>query len=202
MGVFNPVKIVVISPESEDPREHAVLAELFAAGLTDYHLRKPAWSRDAVAVWLRALPGEFHGRVVLHSHHDLAAEFAVGGVHNAPAGAPAASVRGHAVHCLNELRGLLDARARLLLSPVFPSFSKPGYGPAFDHADLRDILAQSRRAEVIALGGIDSSRIAACRELGFDGVAVLGAVWQSADPFAAFTELAAALRLSPLASRL
>lgn len=189
----SPMKIIVISPESEDSREHAVLADLFAAGLTDYHLRKPAWSRDAVAAWLRVLPGEFHGRVVLHSHHDLAAEFAVGGVHNAPAGAPSALVRSHAVHCLNELRGLLDARARLVLSPVFPSFSKPGYGPAFDHADLRDILAQPRRAEVIALGGIDASRIAACRELGFDGVAVLGAVWQAADPVAAFRQLQTAL---------
>lgn len=196
------MKIVVISPESEDPREHAVLAELFAAGLTDYHLRKPSWSRDAVAAWLRALPAEFHGRVVLHSHHDLAAEFAVGGVHNAPAGSPSAPVRGHAVHCLSELRGLLDARARLLLSPVFPSFSKPGYGPSFDHADLRDILAQRRRAEVIALGGIDASRIATCRELGFDGVAVLGAVWHASDPVAVFQELVSALGLSPLASRL
>jgi thiamine-phosphate pyrophosphorylase len=187
------MKLIVISPEAEDAREHALLAQLFAAGLTSYHLRKPTWTRDQLAAWLRALPVGFHVRIVLHSHHDLAAEFAVGGVHNAPTATPFAPLRSQAVHSLVELGGLLDARARLLFSPVFPSLSKPGYGPAFDRDELRTLLALPRRAEVIALGGIDASRIQACRELGFDGVAVLGAIWQSSDPLCAFTELQNAL---------
>jgi thiamine-phosphate pyrophosphorylase len=51
------------------------------------------------------------------------------------------------------------------------------------------ILALPRRAEVIALGGIDAARLPVCRALGFDGVAVLGSVWQAADPLKAFSEL-------------
>lgn len=192
-NVQSPVKLIVISPENEDSREQSVLAQLFGAGLTSYHLRKPTWSRDQLAAWLRSLPAEFHSRIVLHSHHELAAEFAVGGVHNAPTATPFAPLRSHAVHSLVELGGLLDARARLVFSPVFPSFSKPGYGPAFDRDELSMLLALPRRAEVIALGGIDASRIQACRELGFDGVAVLGAVWQAADPVRAFAELQNAL---------
>jgi thiamine-phosphate pyrophosphorylase len=187
------MKLIVISPESEDSREQSVLAQLFAAGLTNYHLRKPTWTRDQLAAWLRALPSEFHSHIVLHSHHDLASEFQVGGVHNAPTATPFAPLRSHAVHSLIELRGLLDARARLLFSPVFASISKPGYGPSFDHEELRTALALPRRAEVIALGGIDASRIPACGDLGFDGVAVLGAIWQAADPVRAFAELQNAL---------
>lgn len=189
------MKLIVISPEAEDVHEHAVLAQLFAAGLTSYHLRKPTWTRDQLAAWLRELPVDFHASIVLHSHHDLAAEFQIGGVHNAPAATPFASLRSHAVHSLAELGGLLDASARLLFSPVFPSFSKPGYGPSPDlsFGELRSILALPRRAEVIALGGINASRIQACRELGFDGVAVLGAVWQAVDPVCAFAELQNAL---------
>lgn len=187
------MKLIVISPENEDSREQSVIAQLFAAGLTSYHLRKPTWSRDQLAAWLRSLPAEFHSCIVLHSHHDLAAEFQVGGVHNAPTATPFAPLRSHAVHSLVELGGLLDARARLIFSPVFPSFSKPGYGPVFDRDELRTLLTLPRRAEVIALGGIDASRIQACRELGFDGVAILGAVWQAADRVRAFTELQNAL---------
>lgn len=187
------MKLIVISPEAEDAREHAVLAQLFADGLTTYHLRKPTWSRDQLAVWLRSLRAEFHPRIVLHSHHDLAGEFQVGGVHNAPTATPFAPLRSHAVHSLVELRGLLDARARLLFSPVFASISKPGYGPVFDHEELRSVLALPRRAEVIALGGIDALRIPSCGALGFDGVAVLGALWQSSDPLRAFNELQNAL---------
>ena len=187
------MKLIVISPEAEDSREHATLAELFAAGLTSYHLRKPTWSREQLADWLRVLPSEFHSRIVLHSHHDLAAQFNIGGLHNAQAVSPSAPLRSQAVHSLVELRGLLEVRARLVFSPVFPSFSKPGYGPAFDRDELCMLLALPRRAEVIALGGIDATRIQACRELGFDGVAVLGAVWQSPDPVRAFAELQTAL---------
>jgi thiamine-phosphate pyrophosphorylase len=187
------MKLIVISPESEDAREQAVLAQLFTAGLTSYHLRKPTWTRDQLAAWLRALPAEFQPRIVLHSHHDLAAEFTVGGVHNAPTATRFAPLRSHAVHSLIELRGLLDARARLLFSPVFASISKPGYSPTFDHEELRSALALPRRAEVIALGGITASRIPACGDLGFDGVALLGAIWQAADPVRAFAELQNAL---------
>ena len=47
--------LIVISPEAEDPHEHAELAKLFAAGLTSYHLRKPTWTRAQLAAWLNAL---------------------------------------------------------------------------------------------------------------------------------------------------
>jgi thiamine-phosphate pyrophosphorylase len=187
------MKLIVISPESEESREQSVLALLFAAGLTSYHLRKPTWTRDQLAAWLRVLPSEFHSRIVLHSHHDLTTEFQVGGVHNGPTATPFAPLRSHAIHSIVELRGLLDARARLLFSPVFASISKPGYGPTFDHEELRSALALPRRAEVIALGGINASRIPTCGDLGFDGVAVLGAIWQAADPVRAFTEVQNAL---------
>ena len=193
-----PMKLIVISPEAEDAREHTVLAQLFAAGLTSYHLRKPAWSRAQLADWLRTLPAEFHPRIVLHTHHDLAGEFTLGGLHGRDDAQPKSnpigySLRSRAVHDLPALRASLNDYDRLLVSPIFPSFSKPGYGSSstLPGSDLRAVLALPRRAEVIALGGIDASRIPACRELGFDGVAVLGAVWQASDPVAAFSMIRA-----------
>ena len=195
-----PMKLIVISPEAEDPREQSVLVKLFAAGLTSYHLRKPGWSRDDLVAFLRALPTEFHPRIVLHTHHDLAAEFALGGVHDrdqpqSESNPIGYSWRSRAVHDLATLRASLDDYDRLLFSAVFQPFSNPSRGPdsRFSSVDLRAALVLPRRAEVIALGGIDASRIGACRELGFDGVAVLGAIWQAADPQRAFEELQTAL---------
>jgi thiamine-phosphate pyrophosphorylase len=164
-------------------------------------------------MWLRTLPVEFHPRIVLHTHHDLANEFAVGGVHEreagragppsglvadeCPTGAPSgrALPRSRAVHDVATLRESLGRYDRLLVSPVFPSISKPGHAPdvRLDRDALRSALALPRRTEVIALGGIDGSRISGCRELGFDGVAVLGAIWQAADPLRAFHELSLAV---------
>jgi thiamine-phosphate pyrophosphorylase len=201
--------LLVISPEAEDSREQAVLVQLFAAGLTSYHLRKPTWTRAQLTAWLHALPSEFHPRLVLHTHHDLASEFALGGIHDRDESNPKCHLigdtfRSRAVHDLPTLRASLNTYDRLLVSPIFPSFSKPGHAPdaRLAPADLRTALALPRRAEVIALGGIDASRIPACRGLGFDGVAVLGAIWQTADPVRTFHALQDTLRLSPLASRL
>jgi thiamine-phosphate pyrophosphorylase len=42
---------------------------------------------------------------------------------------------------------------------------------------------------VFALGGVAVGKLARVRALGFDGAAVLGAVWQAADPVAAFEAL-------------
>jgi len=190
------MKLIVISPEAEDAREHAVLAQLFAAGLTSYHLRKPSWSRHNLVAFLRALPAGFHPRLILHTHHDLVREFAVGGLHDRdeppvksnPIGY---SWRSRAVHDVPALRTALGVYDRVLVSPVFPSFSKPGHTPdaRLAAADLKAVIALPRRAEVIALGGVDATRVDACRALGFDGVAVLGAIWQAPDPVAAFSEL-------------
>lgn len=188
------MKLVVISPESADPREFAVLAQFFAEDLTSYHLRKPSWSRDQLAAHLRALPVECRPHLVLHSHHDLAVEFNLGGVHNAATAAPGL-IRSRAVHDLAALRESLHTCDRLLLSPMFPSFSKPGYGPSaqLSEAGVRSVLSLPRRAEVFALGGIDVTRIPACLDLGFDGIAVLGAIWQATDPVHAFRQLQNAL---------
>lgn len=186
------MKLIVISPETEDPREPALIAEFIAAGLTDYHLRKPAWTRDQLAAFLRTLPPSVVARVILHTHHDLAADFPAVRVHFPELLAEKSnqygySFRSRAIHDLPTLRASLDrADTRLLFSPVFPSISKPGHVPRHSTDELRAILRLPRRAEVIALGGIDAERIPECRALGFDGVAVLGAIWQAPDPIAAY----------------
>ena len=75
------MKLTVISPEADDPRELSVLGQLFAHGLADYHVRKPRWSREELAAYLGRVPAEFHPRLVLHTHHELAREFPIGGLH-------------------------------------------------------------------------------------------------------------------------
>ena len=98
-----------------------------------------------------------------------------------------------AVHRLEALPAIGDGFDYLLLSPVFDSISKPGYRAAFAHDRLQRSLRRTDQA-VMALGGVDADRIATTAMLGFDGVAVLGAVWRSAAPEAAARRLARACR--------
>ena len=75
------------------------------------------------------------------------------------------------------------------LSPVFPSVSKPGYGPALGPEQFAR-LAAGTPGKVYALGGIErADQARACRAAGAAGVAVMGAVMRAADPAAAVAEL-------------
>ncbi|SFH97227.1 thiamine phosphate synthase [Methylobacterium brachiatum] len=69
------------------------------------------------------------------------------------------------------------------LSPIYPTASKPGYGPALGP----DGIAAACRAglPVVALGGITPDRIPECRDAGAAGIAVMGGLMRAPDPAAA-----------------
>lgn len=78
-------------------------------------------------------------------------------------------------------------------SPIYPTDSKPGYGPALGPRALSRFCAASP-VPVYALGGIESPwRAAECRRAGAHGVAVMGAVMRAADPAEVVRELLAAV---------
>jgi thiamine-phosphate pyrophosphorylase len=78
------------------------------------------------------------------------------------------------------------------LSPIFPTPSKPGYGPALGPDALADAPLPT-----FALGGVTAGRAAACVAAGAAGVAVMGGVMAAADPGRAVTDLLAALGGAP-----
>ena len=50
-------------------------------------------------------------------------------------------------------------------------------------------LAALKGKNIFALGGIDEDKIEICRELGFVGVAILGAIWQRENPIDKFNRI-------------
>jgi thiamine-phosphate pyrophosphorylase len=224
------MKLIVISPEQDDPRETAVLGALLASGLERYHVRKPHWPVARLEAWLRALPTEWYSRLVLHQHHELVAKFGLGGRHwrdekggrDVPdepqrggaacpqdalsalgllrqgyggQGATRSTFTSRSCHDFAALGTALGKYDSVFFGPVFPSISKPGHGLGdnFSANELSALLAQrtpvERHTHVLALGGITVERLPQVHALGFDGVGVLGAIWQSDDPVTAFLEL-------------
>jgi thiamine-phosphate pyrophosphorylase len=174
---------------------------MFAAGLPRYHLRKPSWSRDRLDRWLRQLPVAWRTRVVLHQHHELVDVLDLGGRHwrdddDAPATPPRnGKLASRSCHDLATLRTALGHYDAVLFAPVFPSISKPGRAPSphVSFVELSSLLNHrsplERRTSVVALGGITPETAPRALAFGFDGVAALGALWQSPDPFRAFLDL-------------
>ncbi|MBP2298830.1 thiamine phosphate synthase [Azospirillum picis] len=160
---------------------------LFAAGVRWLSLRDkdlPAGERLGLAKALAARALRWNAIVTMHGEPELARMAGLSGVHlgagSDPARArallgPAALV---GLSCHDSDQGVLPASEQLMVdylsvSPVFPSASKPGYGPTLGGEGLRRWAAGG--IPVLGLGGIDEAEAAtACMAVGAAGVAVMG----------------------------
>ncbi|MBY0299901.1 MAG: thiamine phosphate synthase, partial [Methylobacterium sp.] len=98
---------------------------------------------------------------------------------------------GISAHAVPEIAAARDAGADYVsLSPIFPSASKPGYGPALGLEGLR--AACRLGLPVLALGGVTPATAPACLHAGAAGIAVMGGVMRAEDPAAAARDLLAA----------
>lgn len=85
-----PFQLVLITPERTLPHEAATAAKLLdRGGLQTLHVRKPGASAADLQAYLAALPAAARRRCMLHSHHELAKQTAVGGIHLREADRPA-----------------------------------------------------------------------------------------------------------------
>ncbi len=137
------------------------------------------------------------GCLIVASDAHLANELGAAGVHLAaddPWPEPAPTTVGRSCHDRAELQAAaVDGVDYVTVSPVYPTLSKPGYGPALGEAALRRLTAIPDAPAVYALGGVDAASAPECLAAGAAGVAVMGAVMAAEDPAAAVAALLAAL---------
>ena len=178
------MQLVLISYPKKYPDEHQILTSMFEKGLETFHIRKPKMEGDRIRKFIRKIPSEFHNRLVLHQAHQLCGEFDVKGLHFKSDRLPKRQEGlriGWSVHNIDSKTKWYDIDYTLI-SPVFESISKPGYGPTSDF-DL-DLVPDG--VEPIALGGLNPDRVQIARQKGYKGVAFLGYVWKAKDPLKQF----------------
>jgi thiamine-phosphate pyrophosphorylase len=200
---MHSLRLIVITDANAVPSEIEVIKDLFKAGLGTLHVRKPFYSRNKMKHFIKSIPVKYHDRLVLHSHYGLVLKYKLKGVHfTEKARRPffigwlrrrfyRNSKRGISIsasyHSLAAVARLSDVYDYVFLSPVFESISKKDKRKPLRHARIQDCL-RATKAKVVALGGVDETRILACRDIGFYGVALLGSIWQSPDPVKSFKE--------------
>lgn len=157
----------------------AVVAEAVAGGAARVVLREKDLSVDARSALAADLIDRIGDRLLVSD---------VDGAHRDASG----RVIGRACHSAAEVVAATGL-AYVTVSPVYPSASKPGYGPPLGLSTLRNWCAACA-VPVLALGGVDSPvRAAACVRAGAAGVAVMGAVMTATDPAAAVRQLVQAV---------
>jgi thiamine-phosphate pyrophosphorylase len=136
----------------------------------------PLADQQALLDQLRPLLCGVGGVMMVHGALDLARQCrglhlpAAGDVVAARAALGPQALIGISCHHPGDLAAAAAAGADYAtLSPIFPSASKPGYGPALGPTALADAPLP-----VLALGGVGPDNLVACLEAGAAGAALMG----------------------------
>jgi len=162
-------QIALISSPENFPGEHEILEEMFELGLQRLYARKPQMPAHQLEQWIMKFDRKRQSNVLPW-----------------PGSA----------HSFEELKKNEEAEI-CFLSPIFDSISKTGYKAGFSKQELREGIAawkifqkkENRSQKLFALGGIKTGNLAEIAELGFNGAAVLGAVWRSPNPVNTWKEV-------------
>ena len=186
-----PDRLLIVTDRHQAQRPLTAVADAaFASGARWIWLRDrdlPARERRRLARDVAACAARHGGSLTVGADVALAAD--VGAGVQIPAREDVAAVRrrlgpealiGVSAHDFDELRRAHDAEADYAtLSPIFPSSSKPGYGPALGLAALREAVRLG--LPILALGGVSIMNARPCLEAGASGIAVMGPVMRNAE---------------------
>ena len=165
-----------------------VISELLDVGGTAIQLREKDLSETALiklAQPISMLCQNYDAKLFVNTHINVARDVGAAGVHLPANADPVDSVKaaigdnfyiGCSVHNLNAAKKREAEGADFVTySPIYPTASKPGYGPAVGTASLTEVV-KDIKLPVFALGGITPARVTECLAAGAFGVAVMSGV--------------------------
>ncbi|SFD32702.1 thiamine-phosphate pyrophosphorylase [Chitinophaga sp. CF118] len=180
--------IQIITHTENIPDETDIWKQLLNEGADSILVRKPGWQEaDYELLLLQADPG-CYGRLMIPEHATLCERYGLLGLHFGEAARGNITMEhlnsyrqkewllSTSIHNVETLHATSNDWNQLLLSPVFNSISKKGYAAAFDE-NFR-LNKEGFEGNVLALGGINDITANKARDMQFDGIALLGAIWQ------------------------
>jgi len=185
--------LIVISESDFRPQEAAIVNALFQAGLDLFHIRKYEASEKELSELIAQIEPEYRQKLVLNHHHELGLSLGLKRFHYSERDRmewqkanwkemSSEFIYSTSVHSLEDYNDLPGHFSYSFLSPVFDSISKSDYkGVKFDLSKR-----QNKESKLIGLGGIQERNAQDAIRLGFDGIALLGAIWKSENPMEVF----------------
>lgn len=188
------MELAVLSSNKRIENEIGIVVQLFRNGLMQFHLRKPRFSTEEMEEYIDRIPPRFRKRIIIHSHHELALKYNLGGIHFSKKHRKKRLKRWFnflwyrnrkrslkITRTFHDLGDLLQDRSnydQVLLSPVFQGISSKGHGSGYSHRSIQSVLERTPHL-VYALGGVTPERLPELREMGFFGVVLAGAIWET-----------------------
>ena len=198
------MKIIVLSPQKSFDNEIEIVISLFEEGMNTYHLKKPHYSSKKIKSYLDKIPHEFHNRIVIHGHLGFALKYNLKGIHLSSKHKkltiknwfllrrikrknPWITVSTSLIS-ISDLELYKDLYDYVFLSPIFDSITKNDYQSGFKEFSLSGATKRSNY-KIVALGGVEVSKIERAIALGFWGCGFLGAIWGKENPLEFFKDI-------------
>ena len=181
--------VIVISSPIQVKNEAFLINQLFDEGLCIFHIRKPESSAQELVLLLQEINPIHYSKIALHSYHYLAKSFGINRLHFTEASRKQLTdkdfngfktedfILSTSVHTIEDFNTLSEDFEYAFLSPVFDSISKTAYKAKKFNLSLR----KKTSPKLIALGGLSKDNCQTALEMGFDGVALLGSIWNGDD---------------------
>ena len=180
--------LIVISHSEKFKDEIDHFENLINEGVDFLHLRKPSLSRSELEKLILEIPFSLRKKISIHNHFDLAEKYDLGGIHFTEKSKQFLSEFSDSEfrisvssHSFEDIKVLPDFVNYTFLSPVFDSISKQNYNGIFNSEKTKSFLETNFPFKVLALGGISKENIFQVKNLGFDGAALIGSVWNNPD---------------------
>ena len=177
--------IIVISNPVSILNEAVYINALFEAGLEVFHLRKPTWNEYEYRGLLELIDGEYYPRVALHQFHEIAVAYGINRLHFTESARismlnlelSSQMIYSTSIHNGTEVNEVFDVFDYCFYGPVFDSISKEGYSKM--EVDNSAIIRTKYKKKLIGIGGVNDDNVNYLKEKGYDGAAVLGAIWSN-----------------------
>lgn len=170
-----------------------VVSELLDAGVNAVQLREKDLDNTELiqlAQPIAELCRDYEAKLFINTNTHIALEVGAAGVHLPAKAESVKTVKtqtdenlyvGCSVHSLDAAQKRKTEGADFVTySPIYPTASKPGYGPVVGVERLAE-MAESVKLPVFALGGITPDRVDECLAAGAFGVAVMSGVMSPAN---------------------
>lgn len=204
------MRLIVITPENNISGEYRMVNALLERGLFRIHVRKPAFDTTAYREYLQNIDPTHLAKVTVHGGFELYRELNLAGVHLNVAARQDLEIAkliqpltsravSASLHSWQEVEELNTPYHYVFISPLFDSISKKGYLAATTVQGIHELRKKAAINGVdlpliIGLGGVCRTNIHELKENGYDGAALLGAIWNATDPLAEYDNIASLIK--------
>lgn len=206
------MKLIILSPDTDIPNETTTANRLLDMGAHRLHIRKPHFTTSQYEQYIEQIIPQHRRRLVIHGCYELYSKLKLGGIHlntaarhnkelwNKLQGIPASAIS-TSFHSWQEITDNTYPYRYVFISPLFDSISKSGYKAGIDISSISNTRKMAEKdnkfcPQIVGLGGVAPHNIPQLLQHGYDGAALLGTIWQSPDPVAAFVEVVMAINPS------